>query len=352
MAARGQHPAAVRARNALLALIVGVIAWSGAVPASAHNVWKGGYRRWPWRAGETRTLTTLPGQCPHCPGTQSSSAWKAIDAAMRYENVHAISPGVIDRWVPSGGAAGKYLRIKDDDGTYITYEHLSKALVTSGRVVAGQPIAVSGCTGNCSGPHLHFQRHDAPSFWSNAKPLVPISGHGSPTTDPLTTSAYTSDNAGIGHNAKGGTSSKMQAVYRKAGGYKVVGAPSNIGDAWSPCRADSIKGTWWRYYCRFRSGVSGGVQTFRTVNEKSQAIMQRGDHVHLVRPSLLAAYTAIYDGHEWGYWMGYPTSDPMAVTKGYKQRFEFGVAYVYPSYCRQDLYSHGYGKYRSYHYCD
>src|SRR6266540_3473393 len=75
------------------------------VPAEAHNTWVGGYRKWPWKAGVDRALTTLPGQCPHCPGMESSSAWKAIDVAMNYETVYAVVRGSL-RYEPSGGKAG------------------------------------------------------------------------------------------------------------------------------------------------------------------------------------------------------------------------------------------------------
>src|SRR5207245_3874001 len=136
----------------------------------------GAYRKWPWKAGIDRTVTTLPGECPHCPGSESRSAWKAIDASMYYETVYSISPGSIALYQPSGGKAGMYLLVRDADGSYITYEHLSKALVMSGSVVAGQPIAVGGCSGDGGGGHLHFRRQDGPTFSSNALSLAPFSG--------------------------------------------------------------------------------------------------------------------------------------------------------------------------------
>lgn len=44
-------------------------------------------------------------------------------------------------------------------GAYdLMYAHLARALVEPGEVVAqGEKIGVAGCTGSCSGTHLHFE---------------------------------------------------------------------------------------------------------------------------------------------------------------------------------------------------
>ena len=52
-----------------------------------------------------------------------------------------------------------YVLIRHADGTFGEYYHLKRdgALVKLGQhVVAGQPIALSGNTGETTGPHLHF----------------------------------------------------------------------------------------------------------------------------------------------------------------------------------------------------
>jgi murein DD-endopeptidase MepM/ murein hydrolase activator NlpD len=58
------------------------------------------------------------------------------------------------------GGAGNFVRIRHGDGRDTLYYHLAQAgaLVGVGQsVVAGQVIGRSGCSGNCTGPHLHFE---------------------------------------------------------------------------------------------------------------------------------------------------------------------------------------------------
>ena len=56
------------------------------------------------------------------------------------------------------GRSGIPCRIKNADGESQYYGHLSKVLVKRGDVVkTGQLIALSGATGNGTGPHLHFE---------------------------------------------------------------------------------------------------------------------------------------------------------------------------------------------------
>jgi murein DD-endopeptidase MepM/ murein hydrolase activator NlpD len=65
-----------------------------------------------------------------------------------------------------GMGEANWVKIRHDDGTIAAYSHLTRdgALVkASERVVAGQPIALSGNTGNTGGlPHLHFHLSRCP----------------------------------------------------------------------------------------------------------------------------------------------------------------------------------------------
>ncbi|TFY89532.1 DUF4124 domain-containing protein [Pseudomonas kairouanensis] len=56
-------------------------------------------------------------------------------------------------------ASGNFVRVRHDDGTEGVYLHLKQGSVSvrvGQRVAVGSPLALSGNTGNSSGPHLHF----------------------------------------------------------------------------------------------------------------------------------------------------------------------------------------------------
>lgn len=60
---------------------------------------------------------------------------------------------------------GLTVQIDHGDGLQTTYSHLSAIAVAPGDTVgAGQRLGAMGCTGSCTGPHLHFEvrRSDAP----------------------------------------------------------------------------------------------------------------------------------------------------------------------------------------------
>jgi murein DD-endopeptidase MepM/ murein hydrolase activator NlpD len=56
-----------------------------------------------------------------------------------------------------GGAYGYRIEVDHGNGYITTYNHLSKIVVSDGKVAAGQEIGKSGSTGNTTGPHLHFE---------------------------------------------------------------------------------------------------------------------------------------------------------------------------------------------------
>lgn len=91
-------------------------------------------------------------------------------------NVMAVHGGTV---VKAGGngagdgpAYGNAIVIKHSNGTYSQYAHLSRVDVHVGQAVAtGQHIALSGNTGNSSGPHLHFEIRTTPNYGSAVNPV-------------------------------------------------------------------------------------------------------------------------------------------------------------------------------------
>ncbi|MDQ0776464.1 murein DD-endopeptidase MepM/ murein hydrolase activator NlpD [Streptomyces aurantiacus] len=72
-----------------------------------------------------------------------------------------------------GPAYGNAVVIKHGNGTYSQYAHLSRVDVKPGQVVkTGQPIALSGNTGNSSGPHLHFEIRTTANYGSAVDPVA------------------------------------------------------------------------------------------------------------------------------------------------------------------------------------
>ncbi|WP_395361234.1 M23 family metallopeptidase [Streptomyces sp. YH02] len=97
--------------------------------------------------------------------------------------VKAAGSGTVVKAGPNGGgdgpAYGNAIVVKHANGTYSQYAHLSKIKVYAGqKVLAGQQIALSGNTGNSSGPHLHFEIRTTPNYGSAVNPAAFLRSHG------------------------------------------------------------------------------------------------------------------------------------------------------------------------------
>ncbi|MBM7171478.1 M23 family metallopeptidase [Streptomyces sp. G44] len=91
--------------------------------------------------------------------------------------VHAVHGGTVVKAGPNGAgdgpAYGNAVVIKHSNGTYSQYAHLSQVDVRVGQNVGtGQRVALSGNTGNSSGPHLHFEIRTTPNYGSAVDPVA------------------------------------------------------------------------------------------------------------------------------------------------------------------------------------
>jgi murein DD-endopeptidase MepM/ murein hydrolase activator NlpD len=95
-----------------------------------------------------------------------------IDVSVLHEDrVRAALPGVVTAagWLPRYSGYGLMVRIRHAGGLSTLYAHLAQATVKRGQEVeAAQLIGRAGCTGSCTGQHLHFEVHE------RGKPVDPL----------------------------------------------------------------------------------------------------------------------------------------------------------------------------------
>lgn len=71
--------------------------------------------------------------------------------------IYATGPGIVTKsgW---GTGYGQYVEINHGNGYLTRYAHASRLIARVGdQVRAGEHIANVGCTGRCTGPHLHYE---------------------------------------------------------------------------------------------------------------------------------------------------------------------------------------------------
>jgi murein DD-endopeptidase MepM/ murein hydrolase activator NlpD len=88
-----------------------------------------------------------------------------------HTDVYSALSGRVTRvgWLRNGEGYGLVVKIRHAYGITTMYAHLARAFVKPGELVAeGQLIARAGCTGSCTGVHLHFQ------VWVHGKLTNPL----------------------------------------------------------------------------------------------------------------------------------------------------------------------------------
>ena len=82
---------------------------------------------------------------------------------LRSLDVRAAEDGVVTRvgWVTGYEGYGMIVEVRLSERYSTLYAHLSRASVRVGQIVrAGERLGLAGCTGWCTGTHLHFELRD------------------------------------------------------------------------------------------------------------------------------------------------------------------------------------------------
>jgi len=92
-------------------------------------------------------------------GPRWGSFHSGIDLGVGYgTEVAAAASGQVVLASYSGYGYGNYVIVRHGDGSETVYAHLSSIWVSLGQYVGqGEIIGAVGCTGWCTGPHLHFE---------------------------------------------------------------------------------------------------------------------------------------------------------------------------------------------------
>lgn len=116
----------------------------------------GGVLWWPVEEGASFRISSYFG-LRESPGGIGSTNHKGIDIAIvQGTKIIASADGIVEIST-SSASAGLYIRIDHQNGLKTVYMHNSQLLVSAGQEVKrGDVIALSGNTGNSTGPHLHF----------------------------------------------------------------------------------------------------------------------------------------------------------------------------------------------------
>ena len=151
--------------NATASMLFGVnTGGSGEILPSDFN------GKYAWPAPGVKIITSPFGLRIH-PLTGVYTGHQGVDIGTPMNtNIIAAEEGVVSLAGPYGGY-GICVDITHPDGNTTRYGHLNEALVTQGQKVSkGEVIALSGNTGDSTGPHLHFEVREG-----GTTPVEPLS---------------------------------------------------------------------------------------------------------------------------------------------------------------------------------
>jgi murein DD-endopeptidase MepM/ murein hydrolase activator NlpD len=144
----------------------GAAALACAAPAAAHtDDGRGLYLQWPASGVVTRGF-----------GWDGPEFHEGIDiGTLSSLDVRAAAPGIVELTGYAVGydGYGQIVLVNMGDGIEALYAHLSSVGVSIGQSVgAGQRLGLAGCTGICTGTHLHFELRNMGTAFDPA-PLLP-----------------------------------------------------------------------------------------------------------------------------------------------------------------------------------
>jgi murein DD-endopeptidase MepM/ murein hydrolase activator NlpD len=90
---------------------------------------------------------------------------------LRSATVTAAADGAVTAtgYLPGYEGYGNVVLVDSGEGHSTLYAHLASIAVRGGEwVTAGQPVGIAGCTGSCTGTHLHFELHE------RGRPIDPL----------------------------------------------------------------------------------------------------------------------------------------------------------------------------------
>lgn len=104
-------------------------------------------------------ITKLYGTPPPVGMTYSAGKHAGIDlVGINDKIIRAVKGGTVYRSGLDCYGWGEYVAIKQEDGLYAIYCHMSKRYKVTGQSVkAGEMLGIEGATGKVTGQHLHFE---------------------------------------------------------------------------------------------------------------------------------------------------------------------------------------------------
>ena len=129
------------------------------VYGAKNVVYYGNTTYWAWPTVKPFRISSYFGWRVH-PITGAAHLHTGVDiTGTASKNIFAVQSGkVVAAQTGWNGGQGTYVKINHENGYVTVYMHLSKLRVKKGqRVDKGEVIGLMGCTGSCTGTHLHFQ---------------------------------------------------------------------------------------------------------------------------------------------------------------------------------------------------